>query len=373
MKKLLVVLLLAPLVPIQNASAQTGDPKAGQARYGAKLCRMCHGDLMEGGFGPALAGRGLTLDQFRRPIRHPWGVMPPYNEDQLTDAQIVDIYAWSQSLAPVPEPADGDWHWRKAPPTAALGQQLYISVGCGQCHEPENKFGRKWLGEHAKEVDYDYFAKQIYTHTAKWPRGSMGNYSKLRLPESVLREIYQWMVVDIGMRASLGGFLSIGEQAGGNTTYNLPVSNAGVPKVGLDAEGVTVFVKVPPGSKVVSATGTGYQGVQPLANLGLLPGLPLAPHAHDDTGHVERPEQDLSGDVMVWKFPTLNAGTKEPLSFTLTGAPNADVVAGFSGSTVHWEKPGRNAKGSPPIMVYRDLRVPDKGDHERINGPRLPQ
>ena len=152
MKKLLVVLLLAPLVPIQNASAQTGDPKAGQARYGAKLCRMCHGDLMEGGFGPALAGRGLTLDQFRRPIRHPWGVMPPYNEDQLTDAQIVDIYAWSQSLAPVPEPADGDWHWRKAPPTAALGQQLYISVGCGQCHEPENKFGRKWLGEHAVEL-----------------------------------------------------------------------------------------------------------------------------------------------------------------------------------------------------------------------------
>jgi mono/diheme cytochrome c family protein len=376
MMKLFVALLLVPFLQVQSASAQTGDPSAGPGIFRGKLCRMCHGDMAEGGFGPTLAGgRGLTLDQFKRAIRVPWGVMPPYNENQMNEKQILDAYAWVNSLAPVPEPEPGDWHWRKAPETAALGQQLYISVGCGQCHEPENKFGRMWLGQHAKEVDYEYFAKQIYNHTDKYPRGAMGDYSKLRLPESVLREIYQWMVVDIGMRASVSAFMRVGEEAGGNTTYTLPVRNSGVKDVGLNTEGLTVFVRVPEGSKVVSAMGPGYVGVQPLKTLGLEPGLSLAPHAHDDTGHVERPTPDLSRDVMVWKVAKLDAGEKVDLSFTLTGAPTAAVADGFAGSTVHWESPGRNAKGSPPVMVYRDLRVPDKGDHEviRFIAPRPAQ
>ena len=374
MKKLLVALLVVPFVQVQSASAQTGDPANGPGVFAGKLCRMCHGDTAEGGFGPDLAGgRGLTLEQFTRAIRQPWGVMPPYNENQMPEQQILDAYAWVNSLEPVDEP--GEWHWRKAPETAALGQQLYINQGCGQCHEPENKFGRKWLGEHAKEVDYEYFAKQIYNHTEKYPRGSMGNYSKLRFPESVLREIYQWMVVDIGMRVSINAFMSAGEQAGGNTSYNLPLSNAGVEDIGLDAEGLTVFIRIPEGREIVSATGPGYEGIQPLATLGLLPGLSVAPHSHDDTGHVERPTPDLTRDVMVWKVDRLDAGERIELSFTMTGPPDADVAAGFEGSTVHWENPGRNANGSPPIMVYRDLRVPDEGDHEviRFFAPRPSQ
>jgi len=78
---------------------------------------------------------------------------------------------------------------------------------------------------------------------------------------------------------------------------------------------------------------------------------------------------------MVWKMAKLDAGEKVDLSFTLTGAPTAEVADGFVGSTVHWKSPGRNAKGSPPVMVYRDLRVPDKGDHEviRFIAPRPAQ
>ena len=369
MHTLIVALLMMPL--LQADAAPKGDAKAGEQPYRAKLCYFCHGNNGEGGFGPDIAGgRGLTWEQFKRPIRKPWGVMLNYTEGQLSDQQIADIYAFIQTKPKVAEP--GEWHWRPAPVTAPLGQQLYIQAGCGQCHEPENKFGRMWLGEHAKEVNFDYFAKQIYTHTDKYPRGGMGNYSRLRLPESALREIYQWMVMDIGMRASIGGAMAIGEQAGGNTTYNLTLSNRGVKDVGLNAEGLTVFIKVPPGSKLVTGTGVGYKGAQPLATLGLEPGLPLAIHANDDTGTVLRPKQDLSGDVVVWKIPKLDAGDRQALSFTLTGAPSADVLKGFDGSTVHWDSPGRNAAGSPPRMVYRDLRVPDQGDHERINAPRMP-
>ncbi|MBM3776946.1 MAG: hypothetical protein FJW23_01740 [Acidimicrobiia bacterium] len=75
---------------------------------------------------------------------------------------------------------------------------------------------------------------------------------------------------------------------------------------------------------------------------------------------------------MVWKIPKLVAGDKLQVSFTLAGAPTPELLKGMDGSTIHWEKPGRAAKGSPPIMVYRDLRVPDKGDHERMRVPTAP-
>ncbi len=261
------------------------------------------------------------------------------------------------------------WHWPQPPDSAPLGQRIYINQGCGQCHEPENKFARKWLGEHAKEMSYDYFAKQIYQHTDKWPRGGMGNYSKDRLPEPILREIYKFLVTDLGLRASVGGAITIAKQEGGNTTFNVAVSNLGVKDNGLAAEGVTVFVRVPEGSKVVAGTGTGYKGQQPLKSLGLEPGLATAPHPNEQ-GVTVRPPADLSGDVVVWKLPRLVAAEKLDLSFTLAGAPSEALLKSMDGSTVYWEKPGRTAFGQK--LAYRDLRTPDKGDHERLGLARMP-
>ena len=58
------------------------------------MCDNCHGPDAEGGFGPDLAGgRGRSLDQFRRAVRRPWDVMPTFNEDQLSDQGVADVYA----------------------------------------------------------------------------------------------------------------------------------------------------------------------------------------------------------------------------------------------------------------------------------------
>ena len=374
MKSLLVTLLVLLVLQTDRAAAQIADPEAGAQQFRAKLCRNCHGDddHAEGAFGPDLAGgRGLTLEQFRHAIRKPWGVMLTYTEEQLSDRQVADIYAYVQTKPKVTSP--GEWHWPAAPESAPLGQRLYLNtVGCGQCHEPENGYGRMWLGEHAKEVDFDYFAKQIYEHTEKYPRGGMGNYSRMRLPESVLREIYQWMVLDLGLRASVGAAMQVGERQSDRTTINVTVSNRGVEDVGLDVEGLTLFIKVPDGLSVVSGTGPGYSGVEPLATLGLKPRLPLAPHPHDDSGHVERPEQDLSGDVVVWRIPALSTAEELELTFVLSGPELTEEMAEeFAGSTIHWETPGRTEKGKPPTMVYRDLRLPDDGDHELVRPPRI--
>jgi hypothetical protein len=59
------------------------------------------------------------------------------------------------------------------------------------------------------------------------------------------------------------------------------------------------------------------------------------------------------------------------LTLTLSGPePDPKLFGGFEGSTIHWTTPGRRPAGSPPHMVYRDLRIPDEGDHELITPPR---
>jgi mono/diheme cytochrome c family protein len=366
----------ASQAPATRTQAELSDVPQGDVQRGATewgRCVNCHGPQAEGAFGPSLAGVGLSWMAFRKAVRQPWGIMPMFTERQKSDQALADIYAHLKTL---PRPTMlGEWHWRKAPPTAPLGQRLYMNfAGCGQCHEPENKFGRTWLGEYAKDVTFEYFKKQIYQHLEKWPKGTMPIYSEERLPEPILREIYTWMVDELGMRPSIAGALTVGEQQGGKTSYTLMVSNVGVKDKGLAAEGLTIFVRIPPGCSAVGATGAGYAGVMPLAKLGLEPALRLAPHSHDDSGHVERPAPDLSGDVAVWKVPRIDAGERLNLSLTLSGpAPSPDVITGFAGSTVYWTTPGRRPAGSPPRMVYRDLRMPDKGDHELIRLPSMPR
>ena len=108
----------------------------------------------------------------------------------------------------------------------------------------------------------------------------------------------------------------------------------------------------------------------PLQTLGLEPALRLAPHPHDDSGLVERPEPDLSRDVAVWKLSGLAAGERVTFFLTLAGPePSAELLQGFVGSTIHWVTPGRRPAGSPPRLAYRDLRMPNNGDHERIVPP----
>lgn len=373
---------LLMLMAVPALAGAQGDPKVGQAAFRGKLCYFCHGDNGEGGFGPDIAGaRGLTPEQFRHAIRKPWGVMLAYTEAQLTDEQINGIYAFMKAKPPVTEP--GHWHWPAAPASAPYEQRVYTQmVGCAQCHEPENKMPRMWLGEQAKAVNFEYFKQLVYTHTKKYPQQSlMGNYSPDRLSEENLRAIYKFTVENLGVRASIGapktGFnpgnapapITIADQSGGNTTYKLTVANRGVRNVGVDAEGLTVFVRVPAGTTVVSGTGPGYKGTQTLASLGLQPALATATHPNEQ-GATVRPPADTSGDVIVWKIPKLAATEAVDLSFTLPGAPTAELIKAMDGSAVHWAKPGRTAYGKK--LTYIDTRTPDNGDHERLGVPRLP-
>ena len=333
MKKMLLALLVLPLAQ-SAASAQTaGDAAAGKAywdRLAPRLtdCKDCHGLNGEGGFGPDLAGRGLSAAQIEVAVRKPWGIMPAFVESQVSDKDAADLAAYFASL---PKPAaPGKWRV-EVPPDAPPGQVTLITMGCGQCHGATFNGPRgNTLG--AYNIDFDGFANMVYNHTTAMPQYraalgvagtnlDMGNYSRTRLTLGQLRQIYFWARDEIGPRAPLAGQITKGETGPSGVTYAVTVTNNGVQGRGVIAEGLTINLTIPADTNVVAATGNGYQGT----------------HADDKT----------KATVATWKLTRSAPKDQEKLSITLSKA--ATAAANLKGD-IHWTKPAPRSGPSTDVV-----------------------
>ena len=310
MKTFAAALALLPLLALPALAQQAAPVDAKALWEGNNLfCKNCHGKAGEGGFGPDLAGRGLSAAQFQQEVRKPWGVMPAFNAAQISDEEIAALNSWFNGMPKVAQPAA----WRVAiEPQMPHGQQSYVSAGCAQCHGPTFDMARASLG--GANADYPLFASLVYTHTTAMasfepPRpGSrlrMGDFHPLRLQEGQLKEIYGWAHDDLGWRPALRATFTPGAAG----AYALDVTNAGEPGKGLSATGVTIAVVIPAGSTVTAATGTGYQGVQ----------------------------TDAGVTTASWKVARL--APKDAQSFTLTLSSPPANPADLKG-TIRWAKPG---------------------------------
>lgn len=341
MKNLLAALLVTAMIP---ATAYAQDAAAGKTLWEGNntQCKNCHGRAGEGGFGPDLAGRGLSPAQYTQAVRKPWGVMPMFIDAQVSDTELADISAYFATLPKNAAPVA----WRTPVDAAAPhGQQLMVSMGCGQCHGA-NFDGRTTLG--AVNGDFEMFKAIVYQHTDTMPkvdeeltaarlaalgtppapppgaapagappggapgaprRLRMGNFMPLRVTEENLRAIYNWSKDEIGFRPALQARFT--PAAAGAPTYNLLLANTGVAGKGVVAQGLVVDMTIPAGLSVVSTTGAGYKGL------------------HKDAAS--------GADIAEWQIARLAPKDVQNLTITLSAAPPA--ATGFRG-TVHWAKPG---------------------------------
>ena len=96
----LVVGASAPLVRAQDAPA--GDAANGKRVYLAVGCMYCHGRAGQGGAlnypAPPLAKTELPFDGFKGVLRQSLRDMPAYTDAVLADKDVVDIYAFLQTL-----------------------------------------------------------------------------------------------------------------------------------------------------------------------------------------------------------------------------------------------------------------------------------
>src|SRR3984893_13057893 len=224
MRNLLVALLVLPLASTVASAQTAGDAAAGKAywdRLAPRLtdCKDCHGLNGEGGFGPDLAGRGLSAAQIERAARQPWGVMPAFIESQVSAKDAADLAAYFATL-PKPE-SPGKWKV-EVPANAPAGQATLINMGCGQCHGATFN-GPRGNSLGAYNMDFDGFSNLVYNHTTAMPEYrkmlgqnatnlDMGNFNRARLSEAQLRQIYNWARNDIGVRAPMAGQIAKGQQ-----------------------------------------------------------------------------------------------------------------------------------------------------------------
>jgi cytochrome c553 len=322
MRNLLVALLVLPLASTVASAQTAGDAAAGKAYWDREAprltdCKDCHGLNGEGGFGPDLAGRGLSAAQIERAARQPWGVMPAFIESQVSAKDAADLAAY---FATLPKPATpGKWKV-EVPANAPAGQATLINMGCGQCHGATFN-GPRGNSLGAYNMDFDGFSNLVYNHTTAMQQYratlgqtatnlDMGNFSRSRLTVAQLQEIYSWARDDIGPRAPMGAQIAKGEAGPGGVTYALTVTNNGVQGRGVIAEGLTINLAIPADTSVVAATGDGYQGT----------------HVDDKT----------KATVATWKLERSAPKDQAKLSITLSKAVTAS--ANLKGD-IHWTKP----------------------------------
>jgi len=111
---LLILAIPAARVQAQQPAPTVDTAPAGNIENGKQAfkkfgCYACHGYSGHGGLspsqraGPRLATNPIPFPAFVRYVRQPGGRMPPYG-DQVTDAELADIYAFLKSVPPSPDP-----------------------------------------------------------------------------------------------------------------------------------------------------------------------------------------------------------------------------------------------------------------------------
>lgn len=335
MKKLLIALFALPFTA-GLAAAQTPDVAAGKALWANDLrCKDCHGGLAEGAFGPDLAGRGLTAAQVIRAVRQPWGIMPRFETEQVSDQELANLAGWFASM---PKPAQpGPWK-TEVPANAPAGQRAMITAGCGQCHGDVLIGPRDDMG--AVNADINWLKDLVYNHTTAIrtlahelgtgngpARIHMGNFNPDRIREAQLVQILDWIKSDVGFRAAMRGRLTKGQPSDKGVTYTLNVQNLGLPGKGLATEAVTVRLVIPEGSTVVAATGDGYKGVRmdakekaQVAEWAWPKAAPQDKKAYTITLSKPGTEKDNLRGLIQWEKPTIKPGPTGD-QIAIPGAP----------------------------------------------------
>ena len=209
----LIVVALTALVQVQGhayssarsamtsvrANAQTRGPEiatggnavAGKQIFTSRGCDKCHGSDAQGlsrsqrdDAGPRIGPTRMALPVFIRFVRNPPGLMPQFSAAIVSDAQLADVHAFLQSLAPAPQLETS------APGNSRNGEQLFKRDGCYQCHGDEGQGSTQTGGSRIgpPQIPFPVFASYVHH-----PVGNMPPYASKALPDADLSDIYAYL------------------------------------------------------------------------------------------------------------------------------------------------------------------------------------
>jgi mono/diheme cytochrome c family protein len=180
------------IAPASKAAATpAANTENGKRLFEAQACSTCHGDRGQGGLpnpekegaAPRIGPTRLSQSAFLGFVRNPIGRMPPYNTQNVSDAEIADLYAFLQSLAPSPK-ADA------ASANAQNGQRLFTSYGCYECHGNEGQGSTQTGGSRIGPIRIPFPAFVAYV---RQPTAQMPPYAVKAVSDTDLADIYAFL------------------------------------------------------------------------------------------------------------------------------------------------------------------------------------
>jgi mono/diheme cytochrome c family protein len=176
--------------PARASAAPAGNAQNGKRVFESQGCGNCHGDQGQGlsnaakaEAAPRIGPPRLSQTLFVNFVRSPVGKMPPYGSKAISDAELADLYAFLQSLAPIPK-AD------IASANAQTGQRLFTSYGCYECHGNEGQGATQTGASRIGPIRIPFPAFVVYV---RQPTGQMPPYASKAVSDAELADIYVFL------------------------------------------------------------------------------------------------------------------------------------------------------------------------------------
>lgn len=184
------VLAIFSVAAQASPAPQAGNTSNGQKVFAAQKCDGCHGLKGEGGAGdaggPQIAPPPVSLPMFLNTVRNPKDPMPAFSKEQVSDAELTDVYAFLKSIggsasaqASAAQPAAGN---------AVNGKRIYAMAGCYECHDNEGQGGAGTGPRLAPPIGFAGFIHQLRS-----PSDEMPPYTSKVLSDAEVADIYAYL------------------------------------------------------------------------------------------------------------------------------------------------------------------------------------
>jgi mono/diheme cytochrome c family protein len=130
---------------------------------------------------PRVAGTSLSFPAFLNSVRKPKGQMPPFSSRQVSDQELLDVYAFLHAA---------DLGPKLLLPSSANpqnGPRFYVAFGCYECHGYEGQGSTQTGGSRIgpPQIPFSGFVTYI-----RQPIGQMPPYAAKAVTHAQLADIY---------------------------------------------------------------------------------------------------------------------------------------------------------------------------------------
>jgi mono/diheme cytochrome c family protein len=174
------------LALIASVAWAQGDVDKGKELWASHNCKSCHGANGEGQYAGPRAGDGKTAEEWVTQVRTPRNRMPSFRPEQISDADITDMWAYMQTLE---KPASFERVTYTPQADDPPGKLHMANSNCIACH---GNFGEGLVQNAFVNQGRDVTADVVMTQL-RTPRNRMPSFSATQVSDEQAGQIGEFL------------------------------------------------------------------------------------------------------------------------------------------------------------------------------------